>query len=172
MRHAAAMAYFFWISTSYITSRCRAATRRFPSPTPTPAVMQTGGRVDWTIGPAVGGGGGGRSGVKRGRGRPGWRCWSGPGRGGGGGRCGGGEEGAVECRGVVVVQWGVAPALILVCTLAPGGRARPPHRRGGIHRGPRGGGGVGDLRAMVVVLGETTARRAGENRARHDFVDD
>src|SRR2546429_8945785 len=74
--HAAAIAYFFWISTSYIAARCSAERRRCSSPTVAAGVIRVGRLCAWE----TAAGGGTRAGPNGG----------GP---GGGGRWGGGREG-------------------------------------------------------------------------------
>src|SRR2546421_3044005 len=75
--HAAAIAYFFWISTSYIAARCSAERRRCSSPTVAAGVIRVGRLCAWET--AAGGG-----------------TRAGPNGGGSGGRCGlgCGREGA------------------------------------------------------------------------------
>src|SRR5256885_16152960 len=79
--HAAAIAYFFWISTSYIAARCSAERRRCSSPTVAAGVIRVGRLCAWET--AAGGGtragpnGGGSGGRRRGGGGP-----EGPGGGG------------------------------------------------------------------------------------------
>src|SRR5205809_2614465 len=52
--HAAAIAYFFWISTSYIAARCSAERRRCSSPTVAAGVIRVGRLCAWET--AAGGG--------------------------------------------------------------------------------------------------------------------
>src|SRR5256886_13359075 len=72
--HAAAIAYFFWISTSYIAARCSAERRRCSSPTVAAGVIRVGRLCAWetaagggTRAGPNGGGPGGRSGLGGGR---------------------------------------------------------------------------------------------------------
>src|SRR2546430_10953565 len=74
--HAAAIAYFFWISTSYIAARCSAERRRCSSPTVAAGVIRVGRLCAWE----TAAGGGTRAGP------------NGGGPGGGGGWGGGREE--------------------------------------------------------------------------------
>src|SRR2546421_7073646 len=78
--HAAAIAYFFWISTSYIAARCSAERRRCSSPTVAAGVIRVGRLCAWE----TAAGGGTRAGPNGGGsvGRCGWG--GGEGRGGGG----------------------------------------------------------------------------------------
>src|SRR2546430_14841345 len=77
--HAAAIAYFFWISTSYCAARCSAERRRCSSPIVAAGVMRLG-RV---CAPGTAPGGGTRGGPNGG-GSP-WGCAGGRGGGGRGG---------------------------------------------------------------------------------------
>src|SRR2546430_15340358 len=80
--HAAAIAYFFWISTSYIAARCSAERRRCSSPTVAAGVIRVGRLCAWETaagggtraGPNGGGagGGGGWGGGRERRGGGGW----------------------------------------------------------------------------------------------------
>src|SRR2546423_13507070 len=80
--HAAAIAYFFWISTSYCAARCSAERRRCSSPTVAAGVMRLGRVCASGAAP----GGGTRAGPNGGGPRGGCRGGGGGGAGGGGGR--------------------------------------------------------------------------------------
>src|SRR2546422_9074399 len=99
MTHAAAIAYFFWISTSYPAARWYAERTRCSSPTVAPTVTRLvggmcapgagmPGGVECAAGRAERGGGATGVGVTRGRAAGGGR------RGGGGGGCAAGGFGA------------------------------------------------------------------------------